>query len=516
MISIHQSSKRNPMAGGALILLAALGLVACGDDFSGTPSSSSAGGGGTGGGDTSSTGGAGEGGMTTTSSVGGAGGSGGVGGSAPTDSCTPVDGLPVGDDCGVFVDSTFGGTSDGTMNAPYTSITEALAQADTSKSIYVCKTSNLSEAVYDDTSKNLYGGIDCDAGWVWDDAGRTYWTAPSGAIPLRTKGVGVETIQLVGFEIESADVDGEQFGVSSIAALFEGGGVDIAHVDFRAGDGSWGLPGIAGTAGAAGGNAGSPQPYNPGTSTCGAGGGVGGLFLFGSDTGHGGAGLPTGPGGAGGIGEPEALVCMTGTAGMDGAPGLDGADATGLGMLSATGWSNLLATDGTDGKTAGGGGGGGQTQDSGTNYQGGGGGGGGCLGTHGTHGMSGGASIAIVSLGAALTFADSSAKSGIGGDGGHGGASGAGGTGGQGHGGVQGCQPFILCPTMTGCHGADGGDGGSGGRGGGGAGGHSIVVAFTGPAPTLTGLDVTVPNAADAGAGANNAASGIAAVSQAF
>ena len=46
-----------------------------------------------------------------------------------------------------------------------------------------------------------------------------------------------------------------------------------------------------------------------------------------------------------------------------------------------------------------------------------------------------------------------------------------------------------------------GGTGGTGGRGGGGSGGHSLGIAYTGTAPSVTGVEITYASAGMGGLG---------------
>jgi len=387
--------------------------------------------------------------------------------------CEPTEGASVGEDCdGVFV-AAGAASGDGTREAPFVTIAEALSTG--ANTVYVCGP-NFEEAVVVSPGTRLFGGLDCST-WSFVLDERTTITAAPGVIPVTLEG-GSGT-ELEGFRIVSADATTP--GGSSIALMASEVSAVLRRVDLVSGNamaGDAGDPGAEGLDGDTGqSSSGSTGAFGAG-STCGADGGNGG-----SGSGSGLAGMQGSPtqGNGGSAG------CQNGGAGDNGIDGDAGDDSSGIGSLAAAGY---LPPDpgavGEMGSPAGGGGGGGGVAGNG----GGAGGSGGCAGSGGAPGSSGGASIAIVMLNADLTFESSTAMSGAGGDGGSAGPGGAGGAvsaGGNGNG--------------TACDGGAGGKGGKGGPGGGGAGGHSILVGFLGSEPSLDGLTFVAPPDTLAGQG---------------
>ena len=114
---------------------------------------------------------------------GGAGGEGGEGGSPPMTSCVPVDGLLVGESCGLFVDPSASLGGDGSQLTPYRNVSDAIVASGPETPIFVCA-GELDDNVVVDASRAVFAGLACDPEWRWDLAGRTQLTADHGTIPL--------------------------------------------------------------------------------------------------------------------------------------------------------------------------------------------------------------------------------------------------------------------------------------------------------------------------------------------
>lgn len=428
---------------------------------------------------------------------GGAAGTGGSGGGAPTSSCTAVEGLDVGGECGSFVDVLATGTMDGSTDRPFSSVTAAIAARPQAKAIFVCgRDLNLNEAIDLPPGYSLHGDVDCASGeFVWSEAKRARVLAPVGEVALRVVGVG--QTEIVGFDFVSESAVTPS--ASSIAAILEGGAITLRKSSFSAGNGA---PGVVGQNGVKGADGGPGVGSVGGTSTCGAVGGNGG-----SGSAPGLAGQPSPRGGAGGSPYTNpSFTCTNGGHGQPGSAGAAGASATGIGMIGLDGFTGFSGLAGAFGFAGGGGGGAGGAGASG--FSGTGGGAGGCGGSPGLGGWSGGGSFGIISLNATLVFADVTITVSSGGAGGIGGVGGAGGSG------NLSAPPVAVDPHL--CRGGNGAVGGTGGGGGGGAGGHAIGLAFQGAVPNTLGLTISPISPVQAGAGAAGAASGVAAPAQAF
>ncbi len=398
-------------------------------------------------------------------------GEGGAGGEAPSsESCTPEEGAYPGPECGVFVQA--GATGDGTPEAPFGSLNAALASGQV---VYVCG-EQLDEAVVIAGQATIYGGLACGS-WAYDLAARTELTAPAGQVPLVIAADAV--LSMAGFRVAARSAV-EPSG-SSIAVLANTGStVEFVRCDLLAGNAAAGSPGMAGAAGEDGEDgalASSTAGGTGGLSSCGGAGGKGGNAGTGAIA-KGSSGQPSSQqnGGAAGC-----------TAGLAGQAGEDGAAATPTaagGSISEEGYLPPQGAQGSNGTSAGGGGGGGGLQGAG----GGGGGAGACGGQAGQPGGSGGSSFVLVSLESTLKFEDSTAVVGLGGDAGLGG-----------DGGEPGAPGTPSSGFGSACSGGMGGSAGRGGDGAEGAGGHAVVVAYVGVEPSLNGLQVTPPDAEQAG-----------------
>lgn len=428
-------------------------------------------------------------------------GAGGQGGGIPAD-CIPSDAsVPVADDCGLFVSSSLGAdTNPGTKAAPFATIGAALAARGTSGAIYVCAEA-FTEAVGVTSGVSLFGGLDCNAGWSWSEAGRSTLTAMADEIPL-TLTMGGGSSRIENFAITAADA--MMPGGSSIAMLAANANAALTRCELVAGNGADGDDGMDQPAMDAGlnGTMGSSGSWvmsmvctqaatdymggAGGSKMCGStnvAGGNGGNSTNGTAGDPGQEGLPTsvGPSGDGGKGQ-DASSCGQGTQGADGMPNLGGAGADGAVSLTMTGYEPSVATAGTEGVHGQGGGGGGgarecQMTSNFAGPSGGGGGSGGCGGKGGGAGQSGGASIALATIDSTLTTDAVTLTAGAGGSGG-----------GGGDGQTGGVASFMVANGggAGACPGGLGGNGGAGSGGGGGAAGPSLALAFTGTAPTET------------------------------
>ncbi|WP_437481512.1 PGRS family protein [Sorangium sp. So ce1014] len=465
--------------------------------------------------------------------------------------CVPSEngGVVVDDGCGVFVSSSGSDENAATKEAPVKTLAAALlrAQENETRRVYACAEA-FEEAVEVAGSVTIYGGLDCASGWGWaGEQRKTVLTATAGEIPLVVRGGGAEAnVRVEDVHVQARGIDADDVtlaGASSIAAVAEEANVELARCVLEAGDAAAGAAGAAhetsamgGAEGKSGGEACSAEIVVPGGSVkndCGTPDDP-------SDDSRGGSG---GNGEAdaavaGSPGAPEYLVnggkgegadlCFNGTAGENGPEGGPGAGATGLGKISASGFTGASGRDGVKGGTAqGGGGGGGAKGGAGTDKcpnealaggaSGGSGGAGGCGGAGGRGGGAGGSSIALISLNAALSFEEVTLKTGRGGAGGKGGAGQDGGE--EGAGGPGGKKPEAATALNDACSGGAGGKGGPGGSGGGGRGGHAIGIAYTGAAPPVQGATVELGEAGQGGTGADaegEGAAGVKAEVQAF
>ena len=447
----------------------------------------------------------------------------------------PRVGVCVDNEAGVFV--SLDGDDDantGTRDSPYKTIKNGLEKARArgpGHRLFICK-GEYTEAIAINATldgADVYGGFDCDNGWMYGPENRTVVKPAAPGVPLSVR--KVTALAVHDSEFDAADAGGA--GESSIAVLVsESSGVTFTRVQMTAGKGAAGLPGTTWSASASPG-----APGNPGHDACGASpnnGGDGAQSLcdgaVASIGGEGGRGAvasiaPGGSGGDGllatanmvghgGAGEPvsgtwSCAIKGNGQAGDDGANGSAGAGTKTQGTLGAMGWTGGKGEDGNPGTSAQGGGGGGGARapsacEAGTQTgaSGGSGGGGGCGGKGGGGGVTGGLSIALVSYDAGVTLVSCRLQSSSGGTGGYGSAGQHGGAGGAGEKGGSG-------PVTDGCKGGDGGKGGNGGPGGGGAGGHSLGIAYsTGKAPTVRQSTFQHGTAGGAGSDGNGSASG--------
>ena len=434
----------------------------------------------------------------------------------------------ISDKCGVFVRADAAGpTEDGTQAAPFRSLQKAIDEATNSKRVYACAKAPYAEALTIAVAVTMYGGFECDQGWVWKAATRSLITGAAQKVSLTLDNMAGGA-RIEGFKITSASLTG-QTGESSIAVAVDAIAAELVACDVEAGDGADGVEGLPPAGPALKGtdapvliaaatsaciNPASLKSGVPGSTTCDdgtSGGGAGAKGgITGTNNGDGATGANGTPAGAstgkGGAGQDGTNACVAGSAGKDGIAGVAGGAGTSPGTLSLTGLTSTPGADGTDGtagsKGQGGGGGGGaksgvfcQGSVDGNGASGGGGGAGGCGGKGGGAGKAGGSSIAVISLGTKLVLTNVTLKGGKGGNGGKG-------TAGQGGGlvglGANGGASSGFLGSKPGCKGGDGGLGGDGGPGGGGRGGHSLGLAVLGT-PLVSALPFTPGTPGDGG-----------------
>ncbi|WP_437637783.1 hypothetical protein [Sorangium sp. So ce854] len=437
----------------------------------------------------------------------------------------------------MFVSAAASDGGDGTPDAPVKTLAEAIQLAagredEATQRVYACA-ERFEEAVTVTAGVTIYGGLDCNANWIWNNEKKTILTASPGVVPLTMRAVGA-TVRLEDVHVVAPEIGSNDAGMSAIAAIAEHCGVALVRCTFEAGDAAPGAPGEApplqrgpGHDGISGNNACSGETVStavPMLNDCGTtdtsddsqGGRGGGGF---ND--RGGQALSGSPGAAsnsnGGIYDATSNTCSNGEMGKNGDPGEPGAGARGIGRISSNGYAGVRGRNGTTGKPGQGGGGGagsrGHTSCPGLNNggaSGGNGGNGGCGGDGGNGGYPGGSSIALLSLNARLTFHDVELIAGNGGRGGDGSAGQTGGMGGRGGtGGLRGrdSNGDLIDGMRDGCAGGPGGHGGTGGKGGGGQGGHSLGIAFLSTPDTLPSLDGATVQLGDPGAGGEGSTS---------
>ena len=438
--------------------------------------------------------------------------------------------------------------ADGTRDAPYGSLSEALLSLSPGDDLYVMTQSTaytLVNALEIPDGTSLYGGY--DENWVRDvNTRRTGLQRDTTTDPNAVSIAGVtQDMWISGFSIYA---NGDNSNVqatpeNSVVALSiigdSGTNTAVLHIEDNtiessavksgsssaagssyavkavglsslrllnntliAGSGGLGSSGGAGSAGTKGANG---SGRSGGAATAGGNGGSGGTA--GNNGSNGG---PSGTGGSGGAGGYYVWLCGSEgnpKVGGNGAPGAAGTDGNGA-VLPAYATLDLdyLVTSGTGGGLGshgrgGGGGGGGQGCDIGAGGGNGGGGGeGGTRGSAGSGGSGGGASIALwLNDVKSSEIRGNTITAGTGGQAGAGGRGGNGGSGGQYASGSGGSTNLFGVTGRSGARGGWGGTGGRGGHGGGGAGGSSFgVFVAPGIAPLL--FD-NVINAGNGGAG---------------
>jgi hypothetical protein len=483
----------------------------------------------------------------------------------PDETCVPRDSTGAVDDtCGVFVSASRAGSAGtGTKAEPFLSLQEAINEAQENKTgrVYACAGDGeeFSEVVEVPGGVTLYGGLDCNNGWIWaGEATKTVLTAGEGMIPL-TMGGQSGTVRIEDLHVVARPTAQQHDGAggSSIAAVAHSAAVQLVRCELEAGGGAPGADGAPFTVPAMSGNPGRPgtngctrtdrnpspggaaevnQCGTPDDPTDDSTGGSGGESrpTTGED---GGDGLPlltaSGDEENGGRGWGSSGSCASGSPGKSRPTAAPGASAAGPGSISVAGYAGVPGAPGNRGAPGqGGGGGGGDRGESSesTRYlcidgrsedragaSGGSGGAGGCGGLGGRGGLPGGASIALISIDATLSFEAVVLKAGPGGRGGNGGDGQLGGDGAAG--GMGGTVNLDETQGIYGaCDGGRGGRGGNGGKGGGGQGGHSLGIAFHGTPPPLSGVAIQFDAAGLGGDGdtGHKADTGIAADTLAF
>ncbi|MEJ7732991.1 MAG: hypothetical protein WKG00_27815 [Polyangiaceae bacterium] len=342
----------------------------------------------------------------------GSGGSGGEGGQGGSGGSTPAECIPseasdaVGGDCGLFVSASLGDdANDGSQGKPFATVKKALESGDAkAKRIYVCSEQTpLSENVVVERAVELYGGLDCGNGWVYDAAKPTRIATAAGMITAQVKGV-TGSVKLEDFDLAAADA--VEPGGSSVGMFVEGASdVTLRRVHITAGTGQAGtdavlVPFAYAAQPALNGNAATPGMGGlEKTCLCGRGagmpsiGGKGGDDVMNGQDGE--MGLPNHGGGAGGVVDASCAVAVGSNGSPPAANGAAGPGAAGSGSIDpALGWVPEAGAPGVHG-APGQGGGGGAGDDDGMGA-GGGGGCGGCGGAGGPGGGGGGASIALL------------------------------------------------------------------------------------------------------------------------
>ncbi len=452
-----------------------------------------------------------------------------------------------------------GKTADGSIDAPYASLNEALANIDSGDDLYVMSQSGytLVNTFSVPAGTSIFGGYDQD--WVRDvESNKTsltfttnleqpavqftdvseptyfsgfsvYADGRSGnagndvvALDVLADPVSSSTLYIRNNSIQASDVatgtnssPGSSYGlrVNGLSALRLFGNSIIAG---RGGNGTAGTNGAIGAGGNdAGGQGGaSGRPGENGGRGGDGGGGPAGSGDRGVDGTDFNASIQGGAGGSGAGGCSNATDA--GNRGDNGAPGAHGGGA------SQPAYANFIlgyeisrggnGANGTDAAGGGGGGGGGGCGFAGGGA-GGGGGEGGAGGGAGTGGYSAGASIAVwLNAVNNVEARENTIRAFAGGSAGRGGNGVRGGFGGDGASGRAG-GVFGVCPLCdrggAGSSGGDGGDGGRGGNGGGGAGGASFGI-FVAPdlSPILIGNDIASGNAGTGGTSSTNGGRG--------
>jgi len=462
-------------------------------------------------------------------------------------------------------------SADGTRDAPYASLSEALQSLSPGEDLYVMTQTDpytLVNALNIPDGTSLYGGY--SENWVRNvESNRTRivrdTTSNPNAISIASvtsdmwfsgfsvyaNGDNTNALASTEHNVVALSIDGDantNAGVLSIEDnTFEASAVKsgrssspgssyavkaIGLSNFRlidntliAGSGGFGSAGSPGSQGTKGDDANSGSRSGGSGSGSGGNGGTGGTGnsgpLIGSWSGNRGTdGGPSSSGGDGGAGGTYSFGCVTsgnprvGDPGANGSPGTDGANAdTPIYELFAQEFFTTVASNGGNGGhgRGGGGGGGGQACDVGAGGGNGGGGGqGGSGGTRGTGGSSGGASIGLwLSEVLSADIRGNNITSATGGSAGAGGRGGNRGERGQYSSGRSGSTNIANVRGRTGARGGWGGYGGRGGHGGGGAGGPSFGI-FVGPdlAPLLFNNSITAGSGGSGGFSYGNAGDG--------
>ena len=453
-------------------ILAALTLSACYGDvcvefFDGKcPSEGGAAGtAGTGGGGNNQ-GGGGDGGIGGSGGNAGGGGNsggGGEGGMTPTQ-CIPAEGVTIGADCGVFVES--GADGNGQQATPTANLQNAVTAASANggefRNVYICGSDSLAQtaSLVVVNGVNIYGGLNCGT-WDYNEVNVPTIQGPAD-VPAVLVQNGSSTMQ--GLTVSAPNAGA--LGASSIGIIVDGSAdLSLVSASVTSGNGQAGVDAepftMMATAGDAGDNG---QPGCTGTMVLGGGSGgerncVGSSPSAGGPGGGGTNGTSGGPGGPGedsggmagsgqGVGSCSSGLSPVGAA----AAGLNAAQETALGDLTISGYSQSspgAGEVGAGGKGGGGGGGGKEcviAMDV-VGPSGGGGGSGGCGGAGGPSGGGVGgpvAAVAAVATGVVTQTRTNDLSAGTPGSGGPGaGAAPMGAT-------AQSCEGVMLLASGTG------------------------------------------------------------------
>lgn len=450
------------------------------------------------------------------------GGSGGAGGSDVSAQCdlsksALQETCRLTDELAVFVAPDGDDDARGTSAEPLGTLGAALEHARASNKIVAACRGAFEEplAIAGRARVEIYGGLDCEHGWV-PRAGERTLVAPAAGPGLVIEDADARVI-VEGFAFQSRTPTAA--GEHSIAArIARSRDVRLRDVTLAADDGAdgaagesigftWPMDSRDGSAArnAAGGDACS-RSCPDGSVTIGGAGGDGDLDAAGngSSARNGEPGAPPLGGGLGGVVSAE---CGTGAGRNGGSPdplvAASGTGARTIGELDERGWHSAAGDPGANGGAAQGGGGG----CGGVRAGGGGGGCGGCGGKGGGAGQGGGASIGLLSIDSTVWLEAVTVTAGDGGKGGDGAPGQSGELGG--YGGNQ-WSPGGACP------GGRGGAGGTGGTGGGGAGGISVGVLTLGGELQYFELQAVPGAAGDGGLGSDDIAKGAAGVSRAL
>lgn len=446
-------------------------------------------------------------------------------------------------DTAIFIDNGFSGTGDGSLQAPFTTLAQAIVDSPDDSDFYIKRTPNsASTQLWDASSspvlgaQSIYGAYNDD--WTRDlsrqtqllvsEEGLNYRNIDSdttvSGIDLLVSGDPTRDGSRLGIDVRDGSA---KFTVSDTNIVVEGFadtvtnaivgnvfGINIVNVETTQINNNQISVGDAAKALDAPPNTSPAQPGNSGQSA------TEGFDRFGGDGGSGGGGNNGGrggdgsafsnspgedgadgngrvTGGAGGVGGYPRLSGTNGVFGNRGDDGLKGNNGesgiggSGFGSIASNGSFRVsFPESGQTGNTGGGGGGGGGGGAGAGGLNGGGGGGGGeggAGGQGGSRGNGGLASIALQISGGSMHLIESNIIiSGNGGEGGLGGLGAPGGAGGSGGSGADGNQAIIgSSKGGKGGNGGDGGDGGDGGAGGSGGGGPSFGIFIGGNTPAM-------------------------------
>ncbi|MGA3123275.1 MAG: hypothetical protein ABSF69_21085, partial [Polyangiaceae bacterium] len=176
---------------------------------------------------------------------------------------------------GVFVASSGSDEGDGSREHPFATIGFAIAHLSGKNRLFICDGTYPEQVTIQSNPVNLYGGLACADGWVWD-GGETDILAPSDGYALLIADLDNTTpieVEDLGFTVPNAisasdggtspDDSGSNSnaGASSIAAIIANSAVRLTRVALVAGAGADGADGQPGGA-----NFGSADSLSPSTT----------------------------------------------------------------------------------------------------------------------------------------------------------------------------------------------------------------------------------------------------------